>query len=890
MAPKISGDKYEPIKLDTTILKIEVKTNGDLITKELDLIPFHPNMSDIKDLSNNNYILFPSFVKITMEYLKNAGVGQDYKKVFTNLDKYIDLIKFVTNPKKEIDEDFTLLVDQTQYKNYAMSFVQDFTTDITSDFRSVQKYEPLTDEEIITNNIGIIKSIFLPLKGRFFVLGHEYIINESKYLPPFVPSSSINEKLTERKRVPLSYTIKVELQLLDVALNPGMGDYSRLSCEQKKISLNKDVREIFGESFGYKEEVKVVIPTSIPTTTSKRGFGKLQLEWEERNKYVKAALTERERQEQESKWTPLQKKMAQLDKYQEDFNKIPPLWIKEREGLNMKYTEFENTIKKYQQEIIDIKSVNKDYDADKKEPSFVYDLIQAVEAKAVNAIDQIYTGDQNDQSYMDFKEAVLESLMKNTNIFGKDSKGKYDKSFIEKLKEQERIMIDNKYVKPFIEEMEERKKDVDALIEENDKLKTEINDLRASGDDYTVKSKDQERAKLQANLLKKQTDYKLLEDKYGKNGIKLVEKWEASSGRMASLKENIDSEKNIGEQKILNDSVTSELNSKLDEIKKLKKMLYKAYYFAGQYAEISKTEGEQYSKKPGERPIETVSAIKTNIENLETEYLDIAKKLGSFNQLQSYITLLNDDVERIKSLKKDKEIEKSKKETELKSKINQLEKVSKIHSSNQSVIKNFEKDKEALTSQLLADKKGKPLDEDKKKDIEKKIKDIEESIDKNKKSEDEGGTEDTLREEQAKLQGKIKPLIKKIDLLKAYEKIYNEKINSLRKMNPNVKLDDKLIDTIKAEFSNYKETYVKEFDKIDSDKNYLFDPNLFKSISGGGLKLNKKIYSKKKYNKRKYNKITKRLRDRAGKKDNKNKSLRKRRWHGRKKRYTKRYI
>ena len=76
MSSKSSGDKVEPIKLDTTILKIDIKSNGDLLTKEFDLIPFHPNMSDMKDLSNNNYILFPSFVKVTMKYLKQAGVGQ----------------------------------------------------------------------------------------------------------------------------------------------------------------------------------------------------------------------------------------------------------------------------------------------------------------------------------------------------------------------------------------------------------------------------------------------------------------------------------------------------------------------------------------------------------------------------------------------------------------------------------------------------------------------------------------------------------------------------------------------------------------------------------------------------------------------------------------------
>ena len=59
MSQKKSTTKFEePLKLETTILKIDVKTIGDLKTKDYDLIPFHPNMADIKDLSNNNYIFF----------------------------------------------------------------------------------------------------------------------------------------------------------------------------------------------------------------------------------------------------------------------------------------------------------------------------------------------------------------------------------------------------------------------------------------------------------------------------------------------------------------------------------------------------------------------------------------------------------------------------------------------------------------------------------------------------------------------------------------------------------------------------------------------------------------------------------------------------------------
>ena len=413
MSSKSSSDKYEPIKLETTILKIDIKSNGDLITKEFDLLPFHPNMSDMKDLSNNNYILFPSFVKITMSYLQNAGIGQDYKKAFTDLEKYIKLIKFVTNPNKEMDEDFTLLVDQTQYKNYAMSFVQDFTSDITNDFRTVQKYEPLTDAEIITNNIGILKNIFLPVNGRFFVLGHEYIINQSKYLPPYKASDALNEHLTDRKKVPLNYTITVELQLLDVIKNPGMGDFSKLSCKQKQLNLKKNAKEIFGDSlgnaFGYKDELKATLPPLTPTTNSKRGFGKLQLEWEERNKYVKAPTTEKERLEQEAKWTPLQKKLAQYDKYQEEYDKIPPLWIKDTKELNAKHDAFEKDMIALVKEIQEIKKTN-DLPENQTDitsaPSFVKDLIETVKTKMIETVGELLVLDDKIKYAADIKEKI----------------------------------------------------------------------------------------------------------------------------------------------------------------------------------------------------------------------------------------------------------------------------------------------------------------------------------------------------------------------------------------------------------------------------------------------------------------------------------------------------
>ena len=58
MSSKKSKDKFDQIIIETTQLKIDIKTTGDLTTKEYDLIPFHPNMSEVKDVTKNkNYIL-----------------------------------------------------------------------------------------------------------------------------------------------------------------------------------------------------------------------------------------------------------------------------------------------------------------------------------------------------------------------------------------------------------------------------------------------------------------------------------------------------------------------------------------------------------------------------------------------------------------------------------------------------------------------------------------------------------------------------------------------------------------------------------------------------------------------------------------------------------------
>ena len=394
MSSKKRKEAPQSITIDTTTLKINIKSTGDLITKDYDLLPFHPNMADLRDLSNNSYILFPSFVKITMKDLKNAGVGEDYPKVFMNLDKYIKLIKYVTSPDRA--EDFTLFIDKTQVKNYSIALAQNALTDLiadnATDIISIQKYEPLTEQEIITNNIEIIKNIFLPVKSHFFILGNDYVIGQSKFKPPYIPSTETNLKLSDiSKKIPMAYTVTFELQLLDAVNNPDAGNFSKMTCKAKKANIAKDSLDIFGTNFGYVPEKKAMIPSILNTskTTQNRQFSKLQKEWEERNKYVKAPANERERIAMEKNWTPLQRKMAEFDKKQEAYNKIPPLWIKEKQELEAKYKDFTAEMVKLWQELKEVEKSNSDSNGVLKKDSFVKDLLNGVKLKMKEAAEKV---------------------------------------------------------------------------------------------------------------------------------------------------------------------------------------------------------------------------------------------------------------------------------------------------------------------------------------------------------------------------------------------------------------------------------------------------------------------------------------------------------------------
>ena len=666
MSSKSSISKVDPIKLDTTMLKINIKTNGDLLTKEYDLIPFHPNMADLRDLSNNSYILFPSFVKITMKDLKNAGVGEDYPKVFMNLDKYIKLIKYVTSPDRA--EDFTLFIDKTQVKNYSVALAQNALTDLmadnATDIISIQKYEPLTEQEIITNNIEIIKNIFLPVKSHFFILGNDYVIGQSKYNPPYVPSTETNLKLSDiSKKIPLAYTVTFELQLLDAVNNPNAGNFSKMSCKAKKANIAKDSLDIFGTNFGYVPEKKAMIPSILNTskTTQNRQFSKLQKEWEERNKYVKAPANERERIAMEKNWTPLQRKMAEFDKKQEAYNKIPPLWIKEKQELKDKYKDFTAEMVKLWQELKDVEKSNSDSNGVLKKDSFVKDLLDGVKTKMKEAAEKVrlkvtepLTAEQitknktaanalNDAS---ITLAEMKQLLKIYTSTKAELKTKTDTAQVTKYEEEinkladqlgklaeinaliktidalsdkprvestivestffknekalEDKAIDDKYTKTLVEGtgLAEKEIDLRVLREQEVDLTAKVERLMKSEDPSDRYNVES----VKTDLAKLQADIrrKIADIEVIKQKYdtgEIIKGWKKTLGEMDSISKTVEREKTKDEKKIKNETMNKVLDEKLKEIRNIKKELLLAKFFEGDYDDLSRSEKESYEKK-----------------------------------------------------------------------------------------------------------------------------------------------------------------------------------------------------------------------------------------------------------------------------------------------------
>jgi hypothetical protein len=638
-----NNNGYEPL-IDTTTLKIKIKATGDLETKDYDLIPFHPHMADLADLSNNTYILFPYYVKITMRDLQNAGVGQDYQKVFMDLDKFIKLIKYVTGPDRETDN--TLIV------NKKSSGIETNETTLAT----ITKDEPPTAEEIITNNIGLIKNLFFAPKKRFYILGNEYIIGESNYLPPYTTEGESKSvaNTSDADKIPLFYIVTFQLQLLDAANNPGVGDFSRLSCKAKKASIAKDTMDIFGTNFGYKEEPRIFVPSILNTSeaTKNRKFGKIQREWEERNKYMKPPTTERERIERESKMTALQKKMAEVDKNQEEYKKIPPLWIKEREESTTKYANYTKAIVKLWQEYKDIQERNKN----DIQQSFVKDMLDDVIDKMRDLTNTLLLHESEiTEKYTNDINSFLQDIALN----GKDAKNIEtlinNNIYIKKNRDEEEAAINEKYVRPFIVGNVELDKDITAIEANETAIKEKLELLYKSPTTeniYSAQGLKEELQKVQAELVKKRT-----EKQKGKDAPTIIKGWQSALKKKEDAIKGIDVEKTKEEKKYKNEALNKELKRKMEEIQKAEKELLLAKYTEGDLDELTSDEKKQFERK-SERSLESVSDIEPRLASLKDDYLLIADKLGIENKIQGEITLVNEDNKRIESLIRDLESKK----------------------------------------------------------------------------------------------------------------------------------------------------------------------------------------------------------------------------------------
>jgi hypothetical protein len=657
------------IPIETTILKIDIKTTGDLITKDYDLIPFHPNMAELRDLSNNNYIFFPAFVKITQKDLQKVGAEND-PKVFLNLDKYVELIKYVAgkDPNREKEEDYTLLTH---------------TDERTA---TIQKVEPLTSDEIITNNIELIKGLFFPPKSHFFILDNDYIIGASNYLPPYVGSSEKNAQIAKEtgKVMPLVYTIKIELQLLDAANNPNAGDFSKMACDTKKNNIAKDAKDLFGVTISVAPEMKVAIPSILRTgkATQNRYFGKLQKDWEERNKYQKPPANEAERLAQEKKMTPLQKNMRDLERTQEAYNKIPPLWLKERAALDEKYKAMKTKLLDLWQERGD--PTTKETIAPLIEPFIAPDpekTMEEIRTQAdtlpANAGDLKELGEAL-REYTTLKEELAEKKKATLEASIEQNYENELNALAEKMVNLiklnvviDRLLASNTpdiEINKITNDAQRAEKDViddtyTASLAEGTGLadkKAELAALNQSEMALYAKKKtaqpyDQalvasDLAKVQGEIRKKGADIKLIEEKFSKT--KLISSWEAALKKHRSLTSKIDTEKTRDEKLAANKSVKADLEEKLKKIKEAKKELLLAQFKNGEIEEFDVTTAEKTEFEKKDRPLDSNETLEENLKDLIEEYFELEKRKGGlFDQIDGEVKLLTDDMVRFTNLK-----------------------------------------------------------------------------------------------------------------------------------------------------------------------------------------------------------------------------------------------
>ncbi len=191
--------------------------------------------------------------------------------------------------------------------------------------------EYISKDEIIVNNIGVMKHILFPINGNIFMLGHKFLITESRYIS-HEASEEMYDYSNKKFKLPKSFTVTIELNILDATNNENIGKFSERSCIAKKTSILKDIDEIFITKT--KSNITMPINTLKTVMTVNRNFGKAITDWESRNIYKQPPKTEREKLEFESKMDPLARNKRDYDEKMVGINTLPPGYVNELNKLD----------------------------------------------------------------------------------------------------------------------------------------------------------------------------------------------------------------------------------------------------------------------------------------------------------------------------------------------------------------------------------------------------------------------------------------------------------------------------------------------------------------------------------------------------------------------------
>jgi hypothetical protein len=678
MASPVNNIKYDvdSTTINYTTLKIELEATGDVTTK-IDLIPFHPNMADLKDLSNNNYILFNDHVKITMNDLKNASnkyptiLGNNFPKIFTTFTKYKKLIEYVSNEKEHIPDD-TLLINSSQRSDYPKYFSQTSLDEDDEDVKSITKKGILSDNEIIINNLELIRQLFLPVKGRFFIFGREYVIRKSKYKPKYDSSASLTKTNNDGDKKPhLYFNVIFKVDLIDATENPELGNFSRLNCKEKKKGLMADINALFGINvdFFQAQPAQAALPgADKQTTTKNRGFTKVQTDWEEKNR-------NRSNNPQDKVSASIQDK--KYEEVNEEYLKIPEGWRKEMDEVDINILNLVDAINKRLKEIEDLKIkssdnafVKKQIDILKKE---IYDML---ENKQRAEVDKIFTN---------------KKITKETLKFFEDEKEK---------------IINEKYTRKIVEELVIKQNEINTLKQEEsalyETLKKDPNNIEAR----------QNLTRIQADLLKKQPPLELLERKYGAKGEKIIIRWNTARNKMLELKNSLKKKRTDEEAKISSATINTELAEKMKEIDRVEKDILLKQFTMGQFMDMTKSEKDEYTKtnekETIQQPSDSLETLKGQLKTLKDEYLEIADQFERFNQsIVEKNKLVQRDFNRIKALKTSIQSSNQNKQTKIADSQKKEREIDSTISQILSRIKEYERGDKVKNAEAIKDEEAK---------------------------------------------------------------------------------------------------------------------------------------------------------------------------------------